>query len=264
MPGLANEGSGKQTTTAVGAVQQVAPAIGLARLQGPGPGIVTHAVHLFRPLPAPGFRQPLWITLIEQRHALRGERMMRGMDIHRQLRSTVTGFQQAHQRRDAPYQKGHQPPHGTVMRTVLVQIVCQFRTMIGPRHRGHRGDQVRAFGCCVAGGQRALAVANQVDLPGTGLAQNLLDPRQQLLTAHIIGVERRNLHRKHHRTTTAQCLGDPVPVRIKHQPDEPEHSRDQHQWVTRGRTLRHGRNILVIGEVMHGGCKTSAKLRQRT
>ncbi|MNI48427.1 hypothetical protein D3C73_1029880 [compost metagenome] len=114
------------------------------------------------------------------------------------------------------------------MRIVPVQIIGEFRTMIRPRHRGHRSDQIRAFGRRIASSQRALAVADQVDLLGAALAQDLFDPRQQLLAAHFTGVERRDLHCKHHRTTTAQCLGDPVPVRIEHQTDKPEHSRDQH------------------------------------
>ncbi|MNN82976.1 hypothetical protein D3C81_1999690 [compost metagenome] len=116
--------------------------------------------------------------------------------------------------------------------------------MVRPRDRRHRSDQVRALGRRVTGGQRALAVADQVDFLRPCLAQNLFDPRQQLLTPHFIGVERRNLDSENGRTTTAQRIDDAVPVRIKHQTDKPEHSRDQHHWVARGRTLRHGRTSL--------------------
>ena len=73
IPGFAHEGFGEQPATAMGAIKRIAPPVGLARLQGPGPGVITHAVDLFRSVPAPTLGQALWITLIEQRHACAGE-----------------------------------------------------------------------------------------------------------------------------------------------------------------------------------------------
>ncbi|MNV81977.1 hypothetical protein D3C71_1756810 [compost metagenome] len=100
-----NESPGEQLATAVGAIEQVASAIGLAWLQSSGPGVITHTVHFFRPVPAPGLGQPLWITLVEQRHAFGGEGMMGRMNIHRQLGPVIAGVQQAHQRVDHAQQK---------------------------------------------------------------------------------------------------------------------------------------------------------------
>jgi hypothetical protein len=74
LPRLTHEGFREQPAAAVGAVEQVATAVGLARLQGAGPRVIAHAVDLFRPVPAPGVGQALWITLIEQRHAGAGQR----------------------------------------------------------------------------------------------------------------------------------------------------------------------------------------------
>ncbi|MNG00088.1 hypothetical protein D3C84_830120 [compost metagenome] len=100
MPGFAYEGFGEQPATAIGPIQHIASTIGNARLQGAGPGVITHTIDLLRPVPTPGFGQALWISLIEQRHARGGEGVMGGVDIHRQLRPAIAGFQQAHQRVD--------------------------------------------------------------------------------------------------------------------------------------------------------------------
>ena len=77
---------------------------------------------------------------------------------------------------------------------------------------------------------------------------------QQLLAAHFGGVERRDLHGDHRRPAPTQRLDDPVPVRIEHQPDKPEHAGHQHQWITR----RHGQTSLWS---VNGckACKTPAK-----
>ncbi|MNF97944.1 hypothetical protein D3C84_807880 [compost metagenome] len=153
MPDFTHEGFGKQPTTAVRPVEQIAPAIGLAWLQRAGPRVIAHAVDLFRPVPAPCFRQALWITLVEQRHTRRRQRFMGRVDVHRQLRSAITRLQQTHQRTDDPKKKRQQPPPRAVRRVMFVQVVRQFRAVIGACHRGHGSHAIRAFGGGVTGGQ---------------------------------------------------------------------------------------------------------------
>ena len=77
-------------------------------------------------------------------------------------------------------------------------------------------------------------LADQVDLVGTGLLTNLLDLRQQLLTAHLAGIQRCNLHGKYLRPTRPQRRDDAVPVGKKPQTHKTEHAGHQYQGVTRG------------------------------
>ena len=58
-------------------------------------------------------------------------------------------------------------------------------------------------------------MTDQVDLLGPRLAQNLVDPRQELLTAHFAGMQRRDLYRNHHRPTLTQRGNDAVPIGIE-------------------------------------------------
>ena len=87
-------------------------------------------------------------------------------------------------------------------------------------------------------------MADQVDLAGTGFLQDRLDLQQQLFAAHLVGVDRRHLHRNHRGPAPTQRRDDPVPVRVQHQANKPEHARDQHHGVARGGALRHVKTSL--------------------
>src|SRR5450830_960309 len=101
-------------------------------------------------------------------------------------------------------------------------------------------------------------MTDQIDLVGPGIAADLLDPRQQLLTAYLAGMQRRDRHRKHLRATTAQGRNYPVPVGEKHQADKTEHARHQHQWITCSEFLRHPVSI-PEGQAPNPGCTAKVK-----
>src|SRR5450830_2028379 len=86
-------------------------------------------------------------------------------------------------------------------------------------------------------------MTDQIDLVGPGVAADLLDPRQQLFTAHLAGMQRRDRYRKHLRATATQRRNYPVPVGEKNQADKTEHARHQHQRITCGKLLRHSVSV---------------------
>ena len=136
-------------------------------------------------------------------------------------------------------QRAHDPPLHAIHRVIEVNVVRQLRAMVGPGHGRHRRHPLWALGRRIPRGERALAVADQVDLVGPRFTANALDLHQQLLAAHFAGIQWCNLHRKHLRPACLQCRDDAVPIGEPCEAYEPEHAGDQHQRVTRGKGLRH-------------------------
>ncbi|MNS88627.1 hypothetical protein D3C72_1226080 [compost metagenome] len=85
-------------------------------------------------------------------------------------------------------------------------------------------------------------MAKQVDLVSSRALTDTFNDQQQLLTTQLSAVERRYLDGKDLGPAAAQRRHDAEPVGIQQQADEAEHTWHQHQWITRGKPLSHGRN----------------------
>ncbi|APC15159.1 hypothetical protein BLL42_05280 [Pseudomonas frederiksbergensis] len=67
-----------------------------------------------------------------------------------------------------------------------MQLVGNLGAVIGVADRGDRRDLFRVQCCYIACGQRALAMADQIDLGGARFLQNAVDLFEQFFTAFLI------------------------------------------------------------------------------
>ncbi|MNL35676.1 hypothetical protein D3C87_1577190 [compost metagenome] len=146
-----NKTAGIQLAEIMATVETVGAAVAALVLDDAGPGVVTHAIDLLGPRPTPGGGHALWVPTVEQCHAIKGQRLVRGLHIDGQQWPALPGLNQPHHHRQQAQAERQQPASGGIGRVVARMIVSQFRTTVGPGHRGHRCDPLGALGRRIAG-----------------------------------------------------------------------------------------------------------------